>query len=210
MRSNVWKRALCCTLALCFAITPVLAQIDTWQAFLTDSKGRQEALPEQPAKLKDKEWLRIGYTAYSGFKPRLGVVFSEEKQDNSGEYKSEFARLLNNIYGRPTQGTNPMNHIEDLVRQAMGATNRFTMVERTTATEDVLGEQDFGASGRVDRRTAAQVGQMRGADYIVKATIIELNPRRNPRASAPSAVAWAPARSASAASGVPARSRCAG
>src|SRR5205823_4823797 len=76
---------------------------------------------------------------------------------------------------------NPFNHIEDMVRQALTATNRFTMVERTTATGDVLGEQDFGASGRVEDKTAAAIGHLKGAEYIVKATIIELNPQKESR-----------------------------
>jgi hypothetical protein len=55
------------------------------------------------------------------------------------------------------------------------------MVERTTATSDVTGEQDFGASGRADKQTAAKMSRMKGADYIVKATIIELNPEKESR-----------------------------
>jgi curli biogenesis system outer membrane secretion channel CsgG len=149
-----------------------------WHPFLSDKKGEVSPFPEGGKGLKDKEWLSVGYTKFAGFKPRLGVVFSEEKQQSQGQYTSEWARLMVDLYGRPTQGTNPFNHIEDLVRQALGATNRFTMVERTTATDDVLGEQDFGASGRVDKKTAAQTGKMKGSDYVVKATIIELNPEK--------------------------------
>jgi curli biogenesis system outer membrane secretion channel CsgG len=149
-----------------------------WHPFLSDKKGEQAPFPAGGKGLKDKEWLKIGYPQFVGFKPRLGVVFSEEKQQSPGQYSTEWARLMVDLYGRPQQGTNPFNHIEDLVRQALGATSRFTMLERTTATSDVLGEQDFGASGRVDKKTAAQTGKMKGADYVVKATVIELNPEK--------------------------------
>jgi curli biogenesis system outer membrane secretion channel CsgG len=73
----------------------------------------------------------------------------------------------------------PQNHIEDLVRQALMSTHRFRMVERTTATEDILVEQDLGASGRVDQKTAAKIGKIKGTEYTVKATIIELNPEKD-------------------------------
>jgi curli biogenesis system outer membrane secretion channel CsgG len=161
-------------------VGPVAAQSSAagWNAFLTDKKGKTKEFPDNPTKLKDKDWLRIGYTDFTGYKPRLGVTLSEETQVTSREFYTEWARLLSELYGRPRQGTNPLNHVEDLVRQALGATNRFTMVERTTAVGDVLGEQDFGASGRVDRKTAARIGKMAGARYVVKATIIELNPEK--------------------------------
>jgi len=156
---------------------PCTAQ-DGWHAFLADKNGGQTPLENPPQKLKDKDWLTVGYTSYAGFKPRLGVVLSQEKTPQAQQYQSEWARLLNGMYGKPGQETDPFNHIEDVVRQALGATNRFTMVERTTATQDVIGEQDAGASGRIDKKTAARTGEMKGADFIVKATIIELNPEK--------------------------------
>jgi curli biogenesis system outer membrane secretion channel CsgG len=149
-----------------------------WKPYLSDKKGETQPFPEPPAKMKDKEWLQVQYSAFAGFKPRLGVVLSQEKRGTGNDYSSEWIRLLSDMYGKPEGGTNPFNHIEDLVRQALFATNRFTMVERTTALEDVTGEQDFGASGRVDKKTAAKIGRMKGSDYVVKATIIELNPNK--------------------------------
>ena len=151
---------------------------DEWHAFLQDKNGGQTPIGDPPAKIKDKEWLAIGYTDYTGFKPRLGVVLSQEHTPQALQYNNEWARLLGSIYAKPGQETDPFNHVEDLVRQALGATKHFTMLERTTATQDVIGEQDAGASGRIDKKTAAAIGQMKGADFIVKATIIELNPEK--------------------------------
>lgn len=158
---------------------PALAADGAGTPTLVDKKGESRPFPDNPALVEDKEWLGIQYPNVAGFKPRLGVVLSDEKIAARGEYSGEWARLMSEMYGQPAQGTNPFNHIEDMVRQALGATHRFTMVERTTATEDVLGEQDFGASGRVEKKTAARVGKMKGADYTVKATIIELNPEKD-------------------------------
>src|SRR5258705_3351273 len=83
------------------------------------------------------------------------------------------------LSGKRAQATLPQNHIEDLVRQALMSTSRFKMVERTTATQDIIAEQDFGASGRVDAKSAAKIGKIKGTEYTVKATIIELNPEKD-------------------------------
>jgi len=146
---------------------------EEWKPYLDDD-GKAKDFPAEVSKVDDKEWLRVRYTDYTGMKPRMGVVMSEVKTGTSSS--SEWARVIADVRG---QTTNPFSHIEDLVRQALGATNRFTMLERTTAKDDVLEEQDFGASGRVDKKTSAEIGKMKGADYVVKATIIELNPEKD-------------------------------
>jgi len=165
--------------AASFAPRSACAADATWKPTLVDKKGESKPFPDNPATIEDKEWLGVQYPEGSGFKPRLGVVLSDEKIATHGEYNNDWARLLGDMYGQPAQGTNQFNHMEDMVRQALGATNRFTMVERTTAKGDVLGEQDFGASGRVDKKTAVATGKMKGADYTVKATIIEINPEKD-------------------------------
>src|SRR2546427_125894 len=58
-----------------------------WKAVLSDRNGIDKAFPstqEDIKKLKDKEWLTIHYTSFQGYKPRLGVVFSQEKEIASG------------------------------------------------------------------------------------------------------------------------------
>ncbi len=178
------KVALAALITLCtgtIVLHPAARAEDggAWRAYLENRKGEVQAFPSQPAQLKDKEWLQVKYADYAGSKPRVAVVYSDEKV--ASPYASQWSRVLCDVYGNPGPGTNPFNHVEDLVRQALGATNRFTMLERTTATGDVVGEQDFGASGRVEKKTAAAIGHVKGADYIVKATIIELNPQKESR-----------------------------
>ena len=51
-------------------------------------------------------------------------------------------------------------------------TNRFIVLERQ-AVEDVLSEQDLGASGRVRRETAAPIGEIEGAELLVVAAVTE-------------------------------------
>ena len=149
-----------------------------WKAYLESKKGETRDLGEV-RQVKDKDWLTIHYTEFTGYKPRLGVVASEEKTAYPPEYKDEFARMIVDLSGKGAQATLPQNHIEDLVRQALMSTSRFKMVERTTATQDILAEQDFGASGRVDAKSAAKIGKIKGTEYTVKATIIELNPEKD-------------------------------
>jgi curli biogenesis system outer membrane secretion channel CsgG len=166
--------------ALAAALTtltlPALAN-ETWRPYLESKKGVSRDLGDVK-QVKDKDWLTIHYTEFSGYKPRVGVVTSEEKTAYPPEYQNEFARMMVDLSGKGPQGTLPQNHIEDLVRQALGATSRFRMVERTTAVDDVMDEQDLGASGRVDQKTAPKIGKIKGTEYTVKATIIELNPEK--------------------------------
>jgi len=158
-----------------------MAQTEGWKATYVKKRETVEFPTDlAKAKLKDDDWLTIGYTEYAGFKPRVGVVFSEEKINPQEPIKSDAMRALVKLFGEEKgETTNPFNHIEPMVRQALGKTGRFTMVERTTSMADVLGEQDFGASGRVDKKTAAKIGQMWGVDYIAKATIMEFNPEKD-------------------------------
>ena len=174
---------------VCVAITlPIAGTVRSeeatpeWKAVLSDRNGTDKAFPstqEDIKKLKDKEWLTIHYTSFQGYKPRLGVVFSQEKEIASGYIENPRVRHLTSAWGRGTQqGSTPLNQIEDIVRQAMGGTNRFTMVERTSAMNDVTGEQELAASGRVDKLASAKMGNVKGSEYVVKATIIEVDPEK--------------------------------
>jgi len=52
----------------------------------------------------------------------------------------------------------------------INATRKFDVVGRSDLN-DVLKEQDLGASGNVDAKTAAQAGKLTGAKYLLVATI---------------------------------------
>lgn len=151
-----------------------------WYAFYLDHADTV-IVDNNGKDLNDKEWARVGYTDYTGFKPRLAVVYADEKHQDTSQYSNEWARLFIDMSGRggKQNGTDAFNHIEDIVNQALMDSHRFHMVERTNALADVTGEQDFGASGRVDKKSAAAIGKMHGADYIVKPTIIEWIPDKD-------------------------------
>jgi len=57
-----------------------------------------------------------------------------------------------------------------MLASELASSGEFRVVERSKL-EKVLQEQDLGASGRVRRRTAAKIGRITGAQYLVFATI---------------------------------------
>jgi curli biogenesis system outer membrane secretion channel CsgG len=63
----------------------------------------------------------------------------------------------------------------EMLANALFASNRFIVLERQTLG-DVLQEQDLGASGRVKTETAARIGEIEGADLLIKGTITEFEP----------------------------------
>ncbi len=60
--------------------------------------------------------------------------------------------------------------LSSMLANELAAIGAFTIVERTNL-EAVMSEQDLGASGRVRPDTAAQIGQLTGAQYIVLGTV---------------------------------------
>lgn len=57
-----------------------------------------------------------------------------------------------------------------MLTNELASTGSFQMVERNKL-DAILDEQDLGSSGRVDPSTAARVGKMVGAQYIVTGTV---------------------------------------
>ncbi len=60
----------------------------------------------------------------------------------------------------------------EMLATALVETGKFKVLERQQI-HDVLGEQDLGASGRVDPETAAKIGKILGARYLVYGTVNE-------------------------------------
>lgn len=61
----------------------------------------------------------------------------------------------------------------DMLTTALFNTNRYIVLERSAAFEDVLEEQDLGASGRVRSDTAAPTGELEGAELLVVGAVTE-------------------------------------
>ena len=88
----------------------------------------------------------------AGKKPTMGV--DEFKNDTS-------AGWWHSGVGRELAG---------MLTNELGTTGKFKMVERKKLSS-VLREQDLGASGRVRKGTAAKIGRLTGAKYLVMATV---------------------------------------
>jgi curli biogenesis system outer membrane secretion channel CsgG len=67
------------------------------------------------------------------------------------------------------------NGMSDMLADALVNTNRFVVVEREHV-KDVMAEQDFGRSGRVKKETAAQIGEIEGAQLLIRGAITTFEP----------------------------------
>src|SRR5262249_12000470 len=103
---------------------------------------------------------------------------SEEQTAYPPKYKNQFAKMIVSLSGKSESVSLPQNHLEDLVRAALAGTHRFDLLERTSAVPDLAAEHALAGRGRVDSTTAARPGRMVGAEFLAKATLIELNPEK--------------------------------
>lgn len=62
------------------------------------------------------------------------------------------------------------NDLSSMLTNELAGTEKFKVVERAKLGH-VLDEQDLGASGRVSKSTAAKVGKLTGAQYLVMGTV---------------------------------------
>ncbi len=90
--------------------------------------------------------------AFAAEKPRLGVLrFTNDT--NAGWWRASVGRDL-----------------QDMLISELASTGSFRVLERKEI-DAVLSEQDLGASGRVDKATRAKMGKLKGAKYLVAATV---------------------------------------
>src|SRR4030042_1210962 len=85
-------------------------------------------------------------------KPRIGVL-----------------RFTNQTSGGWWSG-NMGYELQDMLASELANTKAFQVLERKEINA-VLGEQDLGASGRVDSKTRAKIGKIKGAKYLVAGTV---------------------------------------
>lgn len=63
----------------------------------------------------------------------------------------------------------------DMLTTALFNSNRYIVLERQTL-QDVMSEQDLGASGRIQKDTAAPIGKIEGAELLVTGAVTEYDP----------------------------------
>ena len=64
--------------------------------------------------------------------------------------------------------------LQELLITELAQNTALRVVDRSRIRE-IMTEQDLGASGRVDARTAARIGQIVGARYVVTGVFVDLN-----------------------------------
>lgn len=96
-------------------------------------------------------FLAVGQISYAA-KPTVGVA---EFTNTSGAY---------------WWGGGVGWELSSMLSNELSNTNEFAIVERANL-EPVLREQDLAAGGRISQGTAAKIGQMTGAQYLVMGTV---------------------------------------
>jgi curli biogenesis system outer membrane secretion channel CsgG len=90
--------------------------------------------------------------SWAAEKPRIGVL-----------------RFTNQTHAGWWSG-NMGYELQDMLVSELANTKAFQVLDRKEINA-VLGEQDLGASGRVDPRTRAKIGKIKGAQYLVAGTV---------------------------------------
>jgi curli biogenesis system outer membrane secretion channel CsgG len=103
---------------------------------------------------KKKTAPDVVYAPYTGPKKRVAVT--------------KFDNKVKGTYGSWNIGEG----MAEQLTTALIKTGRFVVVERQ-ALQDVLGEQELGQTGVVKKETAAKVGQVLGAQIIVRGVVSE-------------------------------------
>ena len=100
--------------------------------------------------------------AYDGPKARIAVSQFTDKTAKGGGFHG---------WWNPQIG----DGMRDMLATSLFNTNRFIVLERQIMNE-ILAEQDLGASGRVKKETAAAIGEIEGAELLVTGAVTEFEP----------------------------------
>lgn len=110
---------------------------------------------------------------YNGPKARIAVAGFEWKAGGEGGSTVTISGLPGTSAGGVTiseEKRGRMRGLEDMLTTALVQSNRYRVLERSQL-EAVQSEQQLGASGQVDESTAAQTGDITGAEILVVAAI---------------------------------------
>lgn len=156
------------------ALMPLGAHAAEYVAY-AQANGQSIPLPS-PSDLSEVNTLYlvdVNWSDYQGPKTRVAVSKVDNRSSmrsysmtSSSGYSSDISFAYQSV---------PVNGIEAMITDVMHRTGRFRMVERQ-AIGNVLQEQDFGASGRVAQPSAAQIGSVLGAEYLIEVVITSYEP----------------------------------
>ncbi|MEM7196671.1 MAG: CsgG/HfaB family protein [Pseudomonadota bacterium] len=151
------------SLLLVFLVSPLHAD---FVAFSVTDSGRMP-LPRNLEVVAAESLVNIEWGEYRGAKSRIGVL-PVENNSNAGSVRVLGPSGSVN-YDFATGGV-PVQGIEAILIDVLNNTGRFRLLERTVLNE-ALAEQDLGASGRISAPSAAKVGKVLGAQYLLQGVI---------------------------------------
>ncbi|MEM1182137.1 MAG: CsgG/HfaB family protein [Acidobacteriota bacterium] len=164
------------------AIAQRVAFEDTaeWEGFFKDEDGHPYRMEKPVEKNSDEDWMTLEFTEYVGNKSRVAIWKVENRVNPQAEEESIEYRGLR---FRSKASTAPLQGIEEIITSSLYNTNRFDVIERKQV-EAILAEQDFGASDRVSDESAARIGRLLGAEYMLFTSINEWTPKKRTRGTA--------------------------
>lgn len=150
---------------------PAAVAGDGYVAYVVTEDGRYP-LPERLDKVGAEALVNLDWGEYVGPKKRVAVLEVENKSSKrvvtvSGGGQTATAEVA-------TQGV-PVNGIEAMITDSLFRSGRFRLMERQKV-QKALKEQDFGASGRVTKQSAAKIGKVLGAETLVQAVVTHYAP----------------------------------
>ena len=131
-------------------------------------------LPENIDGIEAKYLVNLKWGAYTGPQSRVMVLPIEDvktepesvvlKHKSGGKVKDELEITA--------KSRASVTEIESIVIDVINQTGRFRLVERQML-DDVFKEQDLGESGRMAKPSAAKIGNVLGAQYMMKVVVTD-------------------------------------
>ena len=131
-------------------------------------------LPENIAGIEAKYLVNLKWGVYSGPQARVMVLPIEDvkTEPESVVLKHKSGGKVENELEITAKSKVSVTEVEALVINAINQTGRFRLVERQMLDE-VFKEQDLGESGRMARPSAAKIGNVLGAQYMMKVVVTD-------------------------------------
>jgi curli biogenesis system outer membrane secretion channel CsgG len=127
-------------------------------------KSRQSSA--QTASASPRSMQEVQLEAYDGPKARVAVYRFEDQSAKGGGGSSRRTGWYSAEIG---------NGMADMLNDALVQSDRFLVLDRQSL-QDVLMEQDLGATGRIRPHTAPKIGVIEGADLLIKGSVTEFEP----------------------------------
>ena len=144
-------------------------------AYAVTEKG-EAPLPEDLKPILGKkatDLLQLKWAEFGGKKIRVGV---QEAENESGMQSYRMTGPGGSYDSSAYSSTVPVQGIDALLASVLSEANRFRVLERSDELDNVLYEQDLGDSGRVAKPSAAKIGKVLGAEYLIQAVVNTYEP----------------------------------